>query len=160
MIWISSKQSTKRTVEHMQSVIPCFLLISFFILLMASVSLEVILLLSSIFLLISCIFFSCSTIFDGLVRLLILFWFGSASNSAASLFLSIVFILVLNSWNLEFIFCIIFFQWFSMSSVRKFFRSYDIYFMFISFAAMPHNFYVIFELYWIKCSKDKKWVAT
>ena len=160
MFWISSKQSTKRTGEHMQSVIPCFLLIFFFILLMTSVSLEIQLLRSSIFPLISCIFFSCSTIFDVLVRLLMLFWFGSASNSAASVFLSIVFILVLNSWNLAFIFCIIFFPLFSMSLVRKFVRSSDIYFMFISLAAMPDNCYVIFELYWVKCSKDKKWVAT
>ena len=144
----------------MQSVIPCFLLIFFFILLMTSVSLEIQLLRSSIFPLISCIFFSCSTIFDVLVRLLMLFWFGLASNSAASVFLSIVFILVLNSWNLAFIFCIIFFPLFSMSLVRKFVRSSDIYFMFISLAAMPDNCYVIFELYWVKCSKDKKWVAT
>ena len=111
-----------------------FFLLSFFISLMTSVSLKFLLTWSSMFSSSSCLFACSANIYWRAVclhvMLLILFWFCLASFSAASAFLSIVSILVLSSPNLVFIFSIIltlfFFAIFSISLVRKLFRSSDI----------------------------------
>ena len=109
LIWISSKQFTKRNGEHIWS---CFFHVlswfSFFILLMTSVSLEFLLIRYSMFSSSSCILFACSTNFywravDSLIRLMMLFWFCLASDPAVSVLLSIACILVLSLSNLVFL---------------------------------------------------------
>ena len=109
LIWISSKQFTKRTGEHIWSfffhVLSWF---SFFIPLMTSVSLEFLLIRYSMFFSRSCILFACSTNFywravDWLIRLVMLFWFCLASDPTFSVLLSIACILVLSLSNLLFL---------------------------------------------------------
>ena len=119
--------------------------LSFFWPLMNSVSLEFLLTWSSVFSSNSCIFSACSASFswravDSIVMLLMLFWSYLASVSIVSVFLCTASILMLSSSNLVLIFPIIlfviFFGLFSISLVRKVFKSSDICFMSILFAAM------------------------